>query len=1281
MFSCSECKKTFTQKQSLNRHKRESCAYRLKRKAESELCETPSKTIKLDRNVTPIPKVLIVRCNECNNWYFKNKHSAHLRSNFHKSEVLKKNNDNVKIISSAFKNRIVTYMLLPSKNIVDIDEFFNEVKPKFLNLITEQIEKHKSVKINIELFGQYFLQTKETLETKSFNTKNKIITSTSNLNVIFSEFLSVVKEKASIFAENGSGWALSKILYLELNVNKHNPIKASSYIPLPKEIVLKHAVINVKNNDSYCFGWSVISALFPTNHNSDRTSSYPNFHNHLNFEGIEFPIKLRDIKKFEELNQISINVYGLESIFENNKLEYEVVGPLHYTFQKQERHVNLLLITDGKNNHFCWIKDMSRLVSSQINNKCNKKYFCDGCLIYFYSQEKLDIHQQNDCNHMCTKIPTLDLKINKFGKTIPENILQFENFQKQLKVPFVIYADFECFLKPVEHEKPENNLESYTVNTFKHEPYAFAYFIKCAYDDSLSVMDYYFGENSPEEFCKRIEGHAHRIYNDHLKNIVPMKPLSAEEKVSFRDSKICQICSEEFKPGDVKVRDHDHQTGNFRFAAHSVCNLNFQNPNFIPIFFHNLNYDQHLYIKHLCNKNSKIDVIAQSKEKYISFTKTILVDKKECKDKKIKNIYLKLRFLDSFRFVGSSLEKISETLDPKQCIEIKKYFSDTAQFNEIRKKGIYPYSYVNSIDKLYETQLPAIENFYDELRGENLNQSDYERATNVWSLFKCQNLMDYTKIYLLSDVLILTDFFEAFRNVSLNIYNLDPTHYITAPSLSWDSMLKKSKIKLELLTDIDMINFFKKSIRGGICHCSVRKAEANNQFIPNFNPLKENSYIMYLDATNLYGHSMSQYLPVGDFSWLTDHEINNLDVMSIPHDSEYGYVVEIDIIYPTKLHDKHNEFPFLADNICPPGSKQKKLICNLEHKQNYVIHYQTLQQALKNGLLLKKIHRAIKFKQSPFLKPYIDLNTEMRNKSKNKLEKDCYKLFNNSIYGKSLENVDKRVDIKLVTHWQNIGKKQGAETLISRPNFKNSLVFTENLVAIQMERLKVTYNKPVYIGFTVLELSKTVIYGFYYDYIKNKYGDNAILLYTDTDSLVLYVKTNNFYTDIQQNLDRFDTSNYDENNVYKITKNKSVLGRMKDEFAGKPIVSFYGTGAKAYCVNLENNSEKKAKGVKKYVIQNSISQNDYKDVIENNITLFRKMNIFKSILHDIYTQLKNKVALSPKDDKRYIIPGLFRTLARGHRDIKDLEESEHEDEEINDVCKTLKKLICDKYKI
>lgn len=214
----------------------------------------------------------------------------------------------------------------------------------------------------------------------------------------------------------------------------------------------------------------------------------------------------------------------------------------------------------------------------------------------------------------------------------------------------------------------------------------------------------------------------------------------------------------------------------------------------------------------------KISVIAQTKEKYISFSKSIPVDEIINYKGKTEKVFIKLRFLDSFRFIGESLEKLANSLDSSQCFEIQKRFSDKKKFQLIRQKGVFPYSFVDSLKKLENEELPTIDDFYDELRNEQIKTEEYDRALEVWKIFECKKLADYAIVYLISDCLILTDFFEAFRSVALNLFKLDPAQYYTAPGLSWDAMLKITEVKLELLTDVDMLHFFKNN---GICHCSM----------------------------------------------------------------------------------------------------------------------------------------------------------------------------------------------------------------------------------------------------------------------------------------------------------------------------------------------------------------------------------------------------------------------------------------------------------------------------
>ena len=248
------------------------------------------------------------------------------------------------------------------------------------------------------------------------------------------------------------------------------------------------------------------------------------------------------------------------------------------------------------------------------------------------------------------------------------------------------------------------------------------------------------------------------------------------------------------------------------------------------------------------------------------------------------------------------------------------------------------------------------------------------------------------------------------------------------------------------------------------------------------------------------------------------------------------------------------------------------------NKKNYIIHCENLKQYLNLGLKLTNIHRGIRFEESQWLKKYIALNNDLRTKAKNDFEKDFFKLMNNSVFGKTMENIRNRVDIKLVNN-----KKQ-AEKLSAKPNFNHCNIFNEDLVAIHMKKTKLAFNKPVYLGMCILDLSKTLMYDFHYNYIKQKYGDKAKLLFTDTDSLMYEIQTEDFYKDINADVKhRFDTSDYPPNHPSGMPSgfNKKVLGMFKDDVGGKVIDEFVGLRAKLYSYKmLEGEESKKCKRVK-----------------------------------------------------------------------------------------------------
>ena len=390
---------------------------------------------------------------------------------------------------------------------------------------------------------------------------------------------------------------------------------------------------------------------------------------------------------------------------------------------------------------------------------------------------------------------------------------------------------------------------------------------------------------------------------------------------------------------------------------------------------------------------------------------------------------------------------------------------------------------------------------------------------------------------------------------------------------------------------------------------------------------------------------MSQKLPVNSFKWIKDvTEIDEKFIKNYDEDSDKGYILEVDVKYARKLHDLHSDLPFLPKRM--KIDKCKKLVCNLRNKKKYVVHIRSLKQALNHELKLKKVHRIIKFNQEASLKPYIDMNTELRKIAKNDFEKDFFKLMNNAVFGKTMENVRKHRDIKLVT----TDKKRSK--LISEPNYHTINLISENLSIIQMRRTKVKMNKSIYLGLSILEISKLLIYKFWYDYMKPKYDDNVKLCYMDTDSSIMNIKTEDFYKDVANDVEkRFDTSNYECDRPLPTGKNKKVIGLMKDELGGRIIKKFVILRPKTYSYLTDDYKEnKKAKGTKKCVIKRMIKFNDYKNCLLNGEVVLNSRQRFKSKGHDVYTENINKIALSSNDDKRIVSSDKITSYPNGYKD-------------------------------
>ena len=390
----------------------------------------------------------------------------------------------------------------------------------------------------------------------------------------------------------------------------------------------------------------------------------------------------------------------------------------------------------------------------------------------------------------------------------------------------------------------------------------------------------------------------------------------------------------------------------------------------------------------------------------------------------------KIRFKDSLKFMSASLNKLVNNLPETALKNVGKYYTGD-KLDLIKRKGVYPYEYMDSVERFEEKKLPPKEAFYSSLNDNHISDEDYEHAKKVWDAFEMKTLEDYHQLYNKTDVLLLADVFENFRDICLTNYDLDPAHYYTSPGLAWDACLKITEVKLELLSDVDMLLMIEKGVRGGISMVSKRFARANNKYMGDkFDREKVSRYIQYLDANNLYGMAMCMKLPTKGFKWMNKSELNVW--------AKIPCILEVDLDYPERLHDSHNDYPLAPERVMC-DKKLEKLIPNLRDKTRYVVHYQTLKQYLARGMELTCIHRGIKFEESHWLKSYIDTNTPLRTKANNEFEKDFFKLMNNSVFGKTMEDVRNRKDIKLLSN------RDKARKYAAKPNFHHLKIFNENL--------------------------------------------------------------------------------------------------------------------------------------------------------------------------------------------------------------------------------------------
>jgi len=1248
--------------------------------------ENINKLNKLRNNYKPKPNEIKEEMDVINN-IIKLEKNEEIKENDEIIEENKEDNEEIKIstLNNNYNNGIGVYnKFMINKTIKDIDLYLSKLKDPVNEFISNKLERLSSIRLYyvLEVILEKNKYNSEEIEDNNENEKitmkfyfyaiHRNIFNINDMTDYYDSLNDIFKKKLEDrTSKNGSGWVLKNIEGLVVNIVKYKVMSGSSYIELPLEIRLKKCIINpVNKDDNKCFKYAFLIAKYnnKVKNNKNLVYNYNDFEKNHDFSMLDYPTSIHKITEFEFKNNVAINVW------KNNK-DNDEIDLLYAHKNAVDEIYDLLLIKNEENSHYTAITRLNALF--RVNK--HTRYCCNRCFCRFSTEDIYNKHiEEKSCK----------IYIDEAIKVLPDPekaFVEFKKYKARVIAPVAIYADKEARLIKIKNENNDINTKEYQFHSSKH----FGLKLVSRYPELITDNYIQFdGDNATEDGLKylfKMEKKIIKIIKETNYDI----DMTEEDKINHEKASSCWICLQ--KLNNDKVADHDHlkPNNNYRGAAHNSCNLKLNNKGYkIPVIFHNLKgYDSHLLLQEAGKFKKKFKVIPLNKEKYIGFD--------------ISN----LRFLDSLAYTGASLEKLVEGLLSSKDNSLFKNFNEefTNISNELnillKQKGIFPYDWYDSEDKLYQ-QLPAKSEFYSLLNKQECSEENYNRAKKVYQLSKCKNFKDYLDLYLKTDVILLADCMENFRNICYKFYGLELLNYYTAPGFSWDAMLfgyfrtniitiplnnkNETWNKLEYYKDIDyiydktyklridtfncfqkdMLEFIKGSIRGGISVISHRYATANNPYIKEtYDPTKENNYIIYLDCNNLYGYAMSEYLPLSNYKW--NKKITLKELLKVNDNSDKGYIVSVNIKYPEHLHDKFSDYapgvnntsfhdsPFMSNianelNI-NSDNKVNKLIPNLYNKINYICHYRILKQFKQLGIEIMKVNKVLEFKQEPFIKDFIMFNTMKRAETKLDYEKELFKLLNNSIYGKTVENVEKRVDVKLVSDSKKFIK------LVSKPNFNSFTIFNNNLCAVQLNKKRVKYDKPIPVGYSVLEISKYKMYDFHYNVIKKQYPDNkSKLLFTDTDSLCYNIYTEDLYNDMKENSKYYDFSEYPEKHVLYNQKNKKIAGYFKDETHGKLIKEFIGIKPKNYIIKVHEEDELKIrlKGIKKKETE-KLTLTEFKDVLlidnEDRTKMVKNMNynMFKTNNHLVKTVNITKQALTSYDNKRYYL-NMIDSLPFGH---------------------------------
>jgi hypothetical protein len=1200
---------------------------------------------------------------------------------------------------------ILFYSIENSSDLVRFISFFKNILTALVWQGMKVLQAPVKICISVELLmahNLFYDQTHVTETANFFATSSfyDVINYYDVNNAVSNAVDDVIKREDQIDELEGSNWSIFSVTNGYLKIIKYSPLigcGASCHSSLPAYLRSKaKSLLNIVQDDGFassieckCLLQSIIAKRNIHSYPGPTafSASFQESIKSINVSGIKnFPIPLNDFEKLENNNGFGLNVFVYEDLEVKNENPdaKKTLLPLRISNvycngddcagddEKCKKVIDLLLIQndytsavseictkcktdfcihkDKHENHYVVIRSLRMHLYSR---KSYVKHVCRKCFAIYPNFENYLEHAKvcysSDRIAQILEMPKGDKKF-----------LFFKNHHREIPVPYVIFFDFECFLKEIQIKSG-----SATRRTHTHVPAAYCFVIVDS-NNRMVIKPVVHYDSNPKSlvhhFIDNLLRYHKQLRKEFKKNQSPLIITPEMDRLKM-EAHTCSLCGKLFGVNEMKVFNHRHyifdptDKSYLQGISCVKCNLAYKPTYKTIVIAHNLQkYDGHLlipYLKKYREMGMRVELLAKSSEKFLSLT------------------IGPLEFRDSMNFISGSLDSCSSILKDADYMFTREVFPD--HFDLVRYKIPFPYTAFS--DDETARSLPALlpkERFYSEIKREHITDEQYEKLRTTCHTFRLVTLLDLCLHYIVIDTLLLAEVGTNLRKIFSSLFSLDYLHYITLTSLSWDYLLKNTGARIELLGDIDQFNFVASGLNGGLSSINTgRVFSSKNKDIGNLEAGDERASSLFLtDVNSLYPNTfLRNKIYIDSPRFLTKEEIKSFDLFSqVNRESDYAYIIQCDVIIEKShyMHSLLRRFPILPRNrvvtyedLSPHTklqleehhihfSKQSRLIADLENKYQYVLQGELLKFCVQEfGIRFENVTKILKFRASNWINSHIEKLLRFRlEHSGNKLLDKAIKAAANCLFGKSCQKKTKERDFRIVTNEKTF------QRLSNSAYFKNYKIVNDETVTVELAKRKVILNTPNIIAQQILDLSRLHMYKLLYSEIlpsllgpekqlwnSPKQPITLDVVYTDTDSLLLYLtypSSYSHYECLRSFMHVIDTTAFSTDHfLYRPRQPVERFGLLKVENYPHKLLRVVLCKSKLYCLIYEGEKlESKCKGATASTAK-LLTEKHYLDAVDRNYMYKANQATINSYNSNLYTIITNKQIINSIDYKNY----------------------------------------------